>query len=299
MIYDDEYSLLLATGLSLREIGELISPLKGLSPQGFESWLKNKGEKYYERYLTYREYRELTGSGRLREPILPLFAAVPGVGKTTMAREVATSLGIGNVMGGDAFRAALRAFVSKKENPFFFSSVYSSWKFFGELTEENIIKGFEAQAEIMNRAMERVVVDRGIRDGESMVYEYLHFLPQQFNIEVLNHPSVIPVVLRLDSEEIHRERIKNRVRKTHLKGGARRLLDVLDIYRIIQDYQCEQARRYSIPVISTDEGESAFDRILDIIFERIKRLVELGESGIGQPSLVENLEKERTDFNTI
>jgi hypothetical protein len=41
-----------------------------------------------------------------------------------MAKEVGATFGFGDIMGGDAFRASLRVFVSEDENPAFFSSIY-------------------------------------------------------------------------------------------------------------------------------------------------------------------------------
>ena len=161
----------------------------------------------------------------------------------------------------------------------------------GEKTEGNIIKGFEAQARIMNKAIERMVADRGIRDGESMVFEYLHFLPSQYDKEVLSYPSVIPIVLRLNSEKIHKDRINMRDRRTHLKGDSLRLLGALSAYRIMQDYQCEDARKHNIPVIATDNWEDAVDKVFTIISGRIKQLIDTSE--IKEPDRIVKLRKER------
>jgi len=266
MIYDDKQSLLLVTGLSLKDIGKI------LNQKNIEKKLRKIGKKYLDRYLTFKKYKQLTFEEKLKEPIIPIIAALPCIGKTTMAREVATAFGIGNVIGGDNFRAALREFVSKEKNPEFFTSVYQSWKFFGKENKENILKGFQAQARIINKVMERIITDRGIRDGESMVVEYLQFLPSQYNKEVLKHPSVIPIVLNLNSEEIWRERIKLRVKKTHLKGGTQRLLDALNKYKIMQEYLCSQAKKYKIPIVTTDNWKKSVQEVLDIILKRVKKL---------------------------
>ncbi|EQD77245.1 2-phosphoglycerate kinase, partial [mine drainage metagenome] len=43
------------------------------------------------------------------------------------------------------------------------SSVYDSWKFFGDMTDENILKGFMKQIEIMNKGTESVI-NRSIKN---------------------------------------------------------------------------------------------------------------------------------------
>jgi len=290
MIYDDKQSLLLASGLSLKEIGKVLVESK--TDRDIEKKLKEIGGKYLERFLTFKKYKELTFGEKLKEPIIPIIGSLPGIGKTTMAREIATVLGIGNVIGGDNFRAALREFVSQENNPEFFTSVYESWKFFGKKNKENILKGFKAQAKIINQAMERIVADRGIRDGENMVIEYLHFLPSQYNKEVIEHPSIIPIILNLKSEAIWRRRIKLRVKKTHFKGGFQRLLDALDNYRLMQEYQCREAKKFNVPIVITDNWRKSVDEVLDIILNRVKKLNEL-KSQAKELKIVKKLKKER------
>lgn len=266
MLYDNEKSLLLATGLSLGEIAEVINS------KDIEASLEEKGGKYLDRYLTFKKYKQLTFEEKLKLPILPIIAALPCVGKTTTARDIASAFGIGIVMGGDAFRAALRNFVSQEKNPEFFCSVYQAWKFFGEENEQNILKGFDAQAKISNNAVERILVDRGIRDGESMIFEYLHFLPSHFTAGILQHPAVIPIVLRLDSMEEWKRRVGVRDKMTHFRGESKRLLDALDRYKMMQEYQCAEARKFGIPVVSNDNLKEGIDTAIGIIIEKIKKL---------------------------
>lgn len=290
MIYDDKTSLLLATGLNLEEIGNVLAANK--RDNEVEKRLREIGKKYLDRFSIFKKYKELTFGEKLKEPIIPIIGSLPGIGKTTMAREIATALGIGNVIGGDNFRAVLREFISQKNNPEFFTSVYESWKFFGKENKKNILKGFKVQAKIINQAMERIVADRGIRDGESMIVEYLHFLPSQYNKETLKHPSIIPIILNLKSEKIWKNRIRFRARKTHFKGGVQRLIDVLDKYKLMQQYQCREAKKFNIPVVSTDNWGKSVDEVLDIVFAGIRKLNKL-KSQAKEPKIIKKLKKER------
>ncbi|MCW4006968.1 MAG: AAA family ATPase [Candidatus Bathyarchaeota archaeon] len=272
MIYGSKNrsELLLATGLDLEKIATV------LSSRDIEDKLLEFGEKYLERYQTYREYTELVQAGEVKDALIPIIAAVPGVGKTTVAREIATAFGIGNVMGGDAMRAAFRALISEKEHPEFFCSVYEAYKVVGDKTQtkENISKGFYTQAFLMNKLMQKIVADRGIRDGESMVIEYLHFLPTQYEEEVLRYPGVIPIVLRLDSKEEHTKRLEDRETSSHLKGKGQRLIEALYKYRIMQEIQCTNAKQADIPIIPTDNPNTALDNIFTTIHIHIKKTIQ-------------------------
>jgi len=284
-------SFLLATGLELKEIGKILNKAK--NEKGIETELKKKGIKYLERYGTFNQYMELTAAEKLKEPIIVILGALPCVGKTWIAKEINTAFSLGNILGGDSFRASLREFVDKEKNPAFFTSVYDSWKFFGgEPTKENIIRGFKKQAEIINQAIERIIVDRGIRDGESMVVEYLHFLPSQYHKETLENISVIPIILYSENIEDHKRNIYARTKYSHLKGGAQRLIEQLDKYRIMQEYQLQEAREYNIPAVNTDDIVEANDKIIEIITERIKKLNKM-EHKTEESEMVKKIKEER------
>ncbi|NOX71929.1 MAG: hypothetical protein GXO64_04515 [Candidatus Micrarchaeota archaeon] len=290
MIYDKNNSLFLATGLSLEKISEV------LKSGNAEEKLGEFGEKYLKRYKTFKEYKELVSKGEVKDSLVPIIAALPCIGKTTVSREIATAFGTGNVMGGDSIRAAFRELISKKEHPEFFCSVYGAWQFVGDgtETEENIIEGFYKQSSIMNNLMQRIVADRGMRDGESMVIEYLHFLPTQYEKAVLEHPSVIPIVLRLDSKEEHERRVNMRDTSTHLKGNGKRLIPALEKYRMMQEVQCEDAKKAGVPVISTDNFEEALDKIFDIIYEHIERIIELKNTPHDNIEIIRKVMEERS-----
>ncbi len=285
MIHSDKNSLLLSTGLGLKGVGEILSSCK--STEEVETKLRDFGEKYLKRYNLFKTYKDGVFAGEIKLPLIPIISGMPGAGKTSLAREVATAFGIGDVMGGDAIRASYRELISKEEHPEFFTSVYGAWQFVGDgkETEENIVKGFYLQAKIMNNLMERIVADRGIRDGESMVIEYLHFLPSQYDPNVLNHPSVIPIVLRVDSMEEWKRRIEIRDRVSHLKGNSQRLIPALEKYRMMQEVQCEDAKKVGVPVIPSDNMKEAYEKIINIIFEKIERIIETRDVS------AENIEK--------
>jgi len=293
MLYFDEKYLVFSTGLDLTETSRIISSAS--SQEDIERMLSEKGEKYLNRYKLIRKYRQLTRSGEVKESIVPIISALPCVGKTTVAREIATRFGIGDVMGGDAIRSSYRDLIDKEKSPEFFCSIYGAWQYVGDKTEtkDNIIKGFYKQAEIMNGLMERIVADRGIRDGESMVIEYLHFLPSQYDPEVLKHPSVIPIILKLESGDVHKKRISERDFVTHLKGKSDRLYGALEKYRMMQDVQVEDAEKTGVPVVATDDFYVALDQILDIIFKRIEKIVEMKGAEHDHIAAVQRAKEER------
>ena len=68
---------------------------------------------------------------------------VPGVGKTSLSGILSKKLGIDIVLSGDYLREFIRPLLKDPESIKLLStSVYDSWKAFGNKTRDNIIKGF-------------------------------------------------------------------------------------------------------------------------------------------------------------
>jgi len=269
MIFWNSDSNLLATGLPLKAISKLL--VQSNSEKELQQSLEVLGAKYLSRYLIMKEYRSLVEKGLQKLPIIPIIVGIPGAGKTTLAKELSTALNIGLVIGGDVFRSSLRS-VIPEDNELLHSSVYNTWKFFGKYTPENLISGYKEQAKIMNTTIQKMIADRGLRDGESMIVEYLHFLPTQFDSELLEHPSIIPIILEITDEVLYKERIKLRTKYSHLRSSGDRLISEIEKYLVIQNHLCSEASSFNLPIINVNDFVEAYENILDIILKRIKKL---------------------------
>jgi mevalonate-3-phosphate-5-kinase len=291
MIFWNSDSNLLATGLPLKAISKLLADSN--SESELQQSLENLGPKYLSRYSIMKDYRSLVENGTQKLPIIPIIAGIPGAGKTTLAKELSTAFNIGLVIGGDVLRSSLQSLLPK-DNKFLHSSVYNTWKFFGEYSSENLILGYKKQAEIMNSSIQRMIADRGLRDGESMIVEYLHFLPSQFDADLLEHPSIIPIILQITDKALYKERIKLRTRYSHLRNSGERLISEVDKYLEIQKHLCAEASSFKLQVIEINDFVEGYDEILDIVLNRIKKLNEEKDYP-KKIKLVEEIKKNRKD----
>ncbi|MBN1330735.1 MAG: hypothetical protein JXA54_14785 [Candidatus Heimdallarchaeota archaeon] len=270
MIFWENNSFLFSTGLPLKTISELL--VNSSNENELKKALGFLGEKYLFRYETIKNYYSLTKQGLQKLPLIIIIAGIPGTGKTILARELSTALNISLVIGGDALRSALRSLLPKESFKVFFTSIYNTWKFFGEYTSDNLLLGYKEQSRIMNLAIERMVADRGIRDGESLIVEYLQFLPSQFDNELLEHPSIIPIILRINDKQIYQQRLASRSNYSHLGSSGERLITNIDKYLLLQENLCAEASKYNLPIIDIDNFSDGFDQALELIITRVSNL---------------------------
>ena len=87
MIFWDEEALLFMTGLSLQNIGKIIT--KNHSEEILQQELVKFGQQYLERYLIMKEYRAKVRRGEQKLPIVILITGLPGVGKSALAKFIA------------------------------------------------------------------------------------------------------------------------------------------------------------------------------------------------------------------
>ena len=193
----------------------------------------------------------------MNHPKIVLIGGIPGVGKTSIAGEIAKALAIDIVLSGDYLREFIRPFGDYAKFSVMSKSVYNAWTSFGERNRENIVSGFLAQSEVMNAGIS-AIIRRAAGNGEDIVIEQLHFVPSQLGKDLIN--QIIPIYLYIRDIDIHRDRLRERVNFTHANSPGERLADQLDTYRFMMDYSLEESRSYGIRIFeSSDYGKTLKD----------------------------------------
>lgn len=200
-------------------------------------------------------------------PSILLIGGVPGCGKTTLAGCLARRLSINLVLGGDLLREFARGIVPEDEHSALFEHVYDCWRLTKaeRPTSTSVVQGFEMQGALMNRGVRRVL-QRGLDDGESMVLEYIHLLPDQLG-DLARGAEVFPLLLVAEDPKVHEDRLRNRGVDTHVRSRPQRLIDHLQEYRWMQERLIASARGAGIPVFPVDREppEALADRVADQI----------------------------------
>ena len=225
---------------------------------------------------TVARYRAWQRVMHLERPLILLVGGATGVGKSTLAAEIAYRLGISRIVSTDAVRQVMRAFFAQALMP---AIHYSSFEA-GEGLRipmpdpdegDRALFGFIQQAEQV-AVGSAAVVERAVVEGLSTVVEGVHLVPGLMAPEQHGGALVVQVMLAIDDEEAHQSHF---VARDQVAGGARALDRYLRRFgeiRRIQDYLVARAERMGVPVVESSDPEAALRAVLDQILAQAMAL---------------------------
>src|SRR5712691_3547980 len=159
------------------------------------------GERYATNFLKWQEI------GSLDVPMVLLIGGATGVGKSTLATQLAVRLGIVRVVATDAVREVMRAMFTARLMPTLYVSSFDAGSALREppgRSQDKVIVGFREQtasvAVGINALLERAAVE-----GTSAVIEGAHVVPGFFDLGPYEERVLaIPVVIAVEEEDAHR-----------------------------------------------------------------------------------------------
>jgi 2-phosphoglycerate kinase len=245
-----------------------------LRHQAQETLRHQAGDPAAERYMLWRRHQQ---SGR---PLILLLGGATGVGKTSLALEVAHRLGIGRVLSTDSIRQIMRITLSKDLVPALHASSYDAWKTLPAETlgEDPVVEAFRVQASTVCVGV-RASLDRAVAENASLVLDGVSIAPGLIGLEPYAEVAdVIFLVVATLDEEVFGSRFSARA-----EGASRRpphrYLENLDAILRIQDHFLELADRYDVPIVDN----VSFDRsVLFIIRHVAEALRERGDLDVGE-----------------
>ena len=202
----------------------------------------------------------------MRKPYVILIGSASGIGKSTIAAELAKQLNIKHLIESDFIRAVVRGIIGKEYAPALHSSSYDAYKHlrnknryedYGDL----VSAGFDEHASYVIPALEKII-QRAITDYDDIVIEGVHLVPGLIDIEQFREYANIYFFILSSDEESHKERFVKRAVQIH-RGGKQ--LDYFRENRIIHDHLLKQAERNNVEIIKTETIEKTLDSILAII----------------------------------
>ncbi len=202
----------------------------------------------------------------MRKPYVILIGSASGIGKSTIAAELAKQLNIKHLIESDFIRAVVRGIIGKEYAPALHSSSYDAYKNLRNKAnytsyEDLVSAGFDEHASYVIPGLEKII-QRAITDFDDIIIEGVHLVPGLIDIEQFKDYAEIYFFVLSSDEESHKERF---VKRAIQVGRGGKQLDFFKENRIIHNHLLEQAQTYNVPVIKTETIEKSIEHILTII----------------------------------
>jgi len=201
----------------------------------------------------------------LERPLIILIGGTTGVGKSTLANELAHRLGIVRVASTDMVRQVMRAFFAKDLMP---AIHYSSFDCAGAVRipvpeETDFARaGFIEQAKSVRVGIEALVA-RAVTEKQGLILEGVHLVPGFFDRQRWGDALVVELVMAVTDPARHRAHFTTRDWQT---GGVRPLRKYVKHFREIrrvQDYILSRAAERGVKDIENVTIDQAVNEALD------------------------------------
>ncbi|MBE6499840.1 MAG: hypothetical protein E7Z80_04760 [Methanobrevibacter thaueri] len=202
----------------------------------------------------------------MEKPYVILIGSASGIGKSTIAAELAKKLNIKHLIESDFIRAVVRGIIGKEYAPALHSSSYDAYKNIRNKTryasyEDLVSAGFDDHASYVIPALEKII-QRAITDYDDIIIEGVHLVPGLIDIEQFKDYANIYFFILTSDEESHKERFVKRAVQIH-RGGKQ--LDFFKENRIIHNHLLNQAIENNVHIINSQTIEQTMEEILGII----------------------------------
>jgi len=249
---------------------------------------REAGDEYADKFIKWQSVAELD------IPLIILLGGATGVGKSTIATQLATRLGITRVVSTDAVRQVLRSAFTAEMFPTLYASSFDA----GEAVRQPIphsgdrlIIGFREQAAAVAVGAQ-ALIDRAIEESTDIILEGAHLVPGFLESIESEDAVIVPLLVTIEDEELHRSHFYLRAREPRGRSGDRYLAAFKKIRRI-QKYMINSAMMRSVPIVEHDDLDNTLSKIIDQVITKALEAAERGArvSSVADDKLLERAVK--------
>ena len=233
------------------------------------------GERYAKNFLRWREVE------RLDVPLVILIGGTTGVGKSTIATQLAARLGIVRVVATDAIREVMRSMLSYELMPTLHTSSFHADQALREppgTSADALLLGFREQTAAVAVGI-NALIERAATEGTSIVIEGAHIVPGFVDVE--SHKDrilAVPFILGVDDEGRHLSHFATREDAVSARP-AERYTEGFENIRRLQRYVKSQALSHGVPVLPNYSFDQSIAVVMDLVMERTtQRAAEIREA---------------------
>ncbi len=228
---------------------------------------EEEGQSFTERYRRWRLLSEL------EKPFIILIGGATGVGKSTLATQVAHRLGVTRLTSTDSIRQVMRAFFSPELMPAIHYSSFDAGRVVKAAEAKGAdrdLTGFVEQVEKVSVGI-NAVIERAIREGTRMVMEGAHIVPGFLKEDLWQDAIVIQLMMVVADEDRHRGHFYVRDQETDGVRSLGKYMENLDKIRRVQEYLIERAQKAGVPVIDNESIDDAVKVVMGIVLDAVSK----------------------------
>ncbi|MGH2712273.1 MAG: 2-phosphoglycerate kinase [Actinomycetota bacterium] len=252
--------------------------LRGLALRVLED---EAGDRYAKNFQRWQEI------ARLDVPIVVLIGGATGVGKSTIATQIAGRLGIVRVIPSDAVREVMRGLFSRELMPALYTSSFDADSALREppgKAEDKVIVGFREQTAAVSVGI-KALIERAAVEGTSAIIEGAHVVPGFLDLDSFGERVLaVPVVVTVEDEDMHRGHFVARSADSALRPFDRYLENFENIRRV-QKYIKSQALSHDWPVLASYNLDQTIAAVIDMVVESASGRLGGAEPVPEQPAL--------------
>lgn len=233
---------------------------------------RETGDKYAEAFIKWQSVAELD------IPLIILIGGATGVGKSTIATQLASRLGITRVVSTDAVREVLRSAFTEEMFPTLYSSSFEADQAVRQPiphSGDRLIIGFREQAAAVAVGAQ-ALLDRAIAEGTDIILEGAHLVPGFLSNADNEQAVIVPLLVTVEDEELHLGHFYARSRDSRLRPGDRYIANFKKIRRI-QKYMISSALMRGVPTIEHYDLDATLSQIIDHV---IRKALEAAGRGV-------------------
>jgi 2-phosphoglycerate kinase len=262
----------------LRECDELKISVSRLREIAMAVLTESAGEDYA------RRYRRLRDISHIDKPLVILVGGTTGVGKSTIATEIAHRLGITRIISTDSIREVMRGIFSRDLMPAVYESSFDAWRGLRIPVPEGadpVIVGFREQTAVVTPGI-KSLVERAMAERESMVIEGVHLVPGYLDTDAFENAWVVPLVIAVDDDEAHLSHFFIREIQTDGTRPLEKYRENFASIRLLGRYIEDLAREHGIPVIVSHQLDRTVAETLEHIVDAV--IAEEGLPAVDAPA---------------